>query len=224
MTIWEAERKIGSNGFIFPVNPLQHDKEIGSGGKRGLTLIELLVVIGIIAVLAGILWVVLAPARERARKMHCVSNMKQIHLALEAYRQDWDGMDVEVANTFADLALPPKPFQMVGEWPYMEVKCLIGTPEIWWCPTGQRLYGYAVSFNEEIRKFLESVLRKRRGEYPVVFDAYHNILHRGRGGIVNPADVDEDFLKKLYSREVIVLRLNGKIDIKRVFRQSSWEW
>jgi prepilin-type N-terminal cleavage/methylation domain-containing protein len=59
--------------------------------RLGFTLIELLVVIAIIAILAAILFPVFAQAREQARKTSCLSNMKQIGLALEMYRHDWDG-------------------------------------------------------------------------------------------------------------------------------------
>lgn len=58
---------------------------------RGFTLIELLVVIAIIAILAAILFPVFAQAREQARKTACLSNMKQIGIALTMYRQDFDG-------------------------------------------------------------------------------------------------------------------------------------
>lgn len=57
---------------------------------RGFTLIELLVVIAIIAILAAILFPVFAQARESARMTSCLSNMKQIGLALRMYAQDYD--------------------------------------------------------------------------------------------------------------------------------------
>jgi prepilin-type N-terminal cleavage/methylation domain-containing protein/prepilin-type processing-associated H-X9-DG protein len=58
--------------------------------RKGFTLIELLVVIAIIAILAAILFPTFAQARERARAISCVSNMKQAGLALVMYVQDYD--------------------------------------------------------------------------------------------------------------------------------------
>ncbi len=58
--------------------------------KRAFTLIELLVVIAIIAILAAILFPVFSQARESARVSSCLSNMKQIGLAIRMYTQDYD--------------------------------------------------------------------------------------------------------------------------------------
>jgi len=58
--------------------------------KRAFTLIELLVVIAIIALLAAILFPVFAQAREKARQTACVSNLRQIGMAVRMYVQDAD--------------------------------------------------------------------------------------------------------------------------------------
>ena len=62
----------------------------GRGNRRGFTLIELLVVIAIISIIAAILFPVFAQAREKARQTTCLSNEKQIGVAMLQYCQDYD--------------------------------------------------------------------------------------------------------------------------------------
>ena len=59
---------------------------------KGFTLIELLVVIAIIAILAAILFPAFAKARESARRISCVNNLKQIGTGIMQYSQEFDEM------------------------------------------------------------------------------------------------------------------------------------
>jgi prepilin-type N-terminal cleavage/methylation domain-containing protein/prepilin-type processing-associated H-X9-DG protein len=66
------------------------NRRAGLKAKSGFTLIELLVVMAIIAILAAILLPVFASAREAGRTTACLSNMKQLGVALEMYKKDHD--------------------------------------------------------------------------------------------------------------------------------------
>jgi prepilin-type N-terminal cleavage/methylation domain-containing protein/prepilin-type processing-associated H-X9-DG protein len=101
---------------------------------QGFTLIELLVVIAIIAILAAILFPVFAQAREKARQTSCLSNTKQIGLALDMYVQDYDE-HVCLNNDANWYQKPPNSgFYYINTWmtllePYMKSWAL------WVCPS-----------------------------------------------------------------------------------------
>ena len=74
--------------------------------RKGFTLIELLVVIGIIGILAGLLYPAIAGALERARRAQCLNNCRQIGLSLFHYSSDHDGAFPNLIDVSGNEVLP----------------------------------------------------------------------------------------------------------------------
>lgn len=109
---------------------------INKRSRAGFTLIELLVVIAIIAILAAILFPVFAQAREKARQSSCLSNGKQMGLAIMGYAQDYD----ETYPLAERLASPAGP---ATDWmglidPYVKAGGSYSRSGIFVCPSFAR--------------------------------------------------------------------------------------
>jgi len=107
---------------------------------KGFTLIELLVVIAIIAILAAILFPVFAQAREKARQSTCLSNTKQIALAVIMYTEDYDETFPKGVVDYSRVTWGPQDgkseYNLVYELdPYTKNK------KIYICPSSGSIYG-----------------------------------------------------------------------------------
>jgi prepilin-type N-terminal cleavage/methylation domain-containing protein/prepilin-type processing-associated H-X9-DG protein len=92
--------------------------------RKGFTLIELLVVIAIIGILAAMLFPVFARARESARKTQCLSNVKNIAMAVQMYLSDY--------GRFPPSEHRPRALNDCAAWTAEEFGCAGGSSHASW--------------------------------------------------------------------------------------------
>jgi len=115
--------------------------------KSAFTLIELLVVIAIIAILAAILFPVFAQAREKARAITCVSNLKQQGLAAVMYAQDYDETFPGMWQWSPEAIYAHSPYLYPPGWTADQANTgcetcpYVKSPDVYKCPDRQNLYG-----------------------------------------------------------------------------------
>lgn len=137
---------------------------------QAFTLIELLVVIAIIAIIAAILFPVFAQAREKARQMVCVSNLRQIGTAVRMYVQDYDETFpiFQAYNTAASGAAPGQPGHKGVE---DELAPYTKSQPLFLCPDDQ---GGPTTSGKSYHDFYGSSYRFTQGCYTVTDTSYED--------------------------------------------------
>jgi prepilin-type N-terminal cleavage/methylation domain-containing protein/prepilin-type processing-associated H-X9-DG protein len=157
--------------------------------RRAFTLLELLVVVAVIGVLAGLLLPALGRAREAGRATACLSNLRQVGIALQLYVQDFQnrlpimrdrGMEAPLTNA------PPR----TNEWPSVDgvLSNYLGSVRVLQCPADRRQifertgssYAWNSLLNGQDAEHLRVLgLDFDPHQIPVFFDK--EAFHRARG-------------------------------------------
>jgi prepilin-type N-terminal cleavage/methylation domain-containing protein len=147
--------------------------------KSAFTLIEVVVAIAIVVVIAAIAVPVFSSARENGRQAKCVSNLHQWGLAIQMYRQEWDGIDPAVGlriTSLYQLGLPPQSTKDEFIHSYR-----LGHHDVYFCPSARPIRNHSkLSYREYYVAYADppppvfQAFFDRGSEVPLLACTYHN--------------------------------------------------
>jgi type II secretory pathway pseudopilin PulG len=182
--------------------------------RVGFTLVEIVVVIAIITALGGIIFAAMGPAREKARRAVCMSNLHQIGIAITLYRNDTDGADVtDGPQTAAELGLPPHPLRLL---PYLRSPQVLRCPDEDWdavAPGVKAVYTTSYVWNMVDgagRPVFKDQVAARGENVPIAFCLHHD-----------PKPIPPNEGNAFFT----LLRLSGRVEGRIISKQTDqWQW